>query len=109
MSLCTILMKLWLFYEVYSIVKIIVWKYNFNEELTLDQIQKSSHPQRLIRYHSNHPGKVKQTIYDLPPEAHSYGKKVVNDPEPMKHGKGFLIQWFMVGKKHMRVLNQHQS
>ena len=31
-------------------------------------------------------GKVKQTVYDLPQESHTYGKKVVDDPEPVKHG-----------------------
>ena len=31
-------------------------------------------------------GKVKQTVYDLPGESHTYGKKVNDDPEPVKHG-----------------------
>lgn len=30
-------------------------------------------------------GKVRQTIYDLPGEHHTYGKKVVDDPEPIKY------------------------
>jgi len=30
-------------------------------------------------------GKVKQTIYDLPGQNHAYGKKVKDDPEPIKH------------------------
>ena len=37
-------------------------------------------------------GKVKQTVYDLPHEQHTYGKKVVDDPEPVKHGILFSMQ-----------------
>jgi hypothetical protein len=28
---------------------------------------------------------VKQTVYDLPGDTHAYGKKVVDDPEPIKY------------------------
>jgi hypothetical protein len=31
-------------------------------------------------------GKAKPSNYDLPGENHTYGKKVLDDPEPMKHG-----------------------
>lgn len=30
-------------------------------------------------------GKVKQTTYDLPGDHHTYGKKIVDDPEPIKY------------------------
>ena len=30
-------------------------------------------------------GKVRQTTYDLPGDKHTYGKKVVDDPEPIKY------------------------
>lgn len=30
-------------------------------------------------------GKVRQTVYDLPGESHAYGKKVQDDPEPIKY------------------------
>lgn len=32
-------------------------------------------------------GKVRETTYDLPGANHSYGKKVIDDPEPIKDGK----------------------
>jgi hypothetical protein len=30
---------------------------------------------------------VKPSIYDLPEKNHTYGKKVQDDPEPVKYGK----------------------
>ena len=32
-----------------------------------------------------HLGKVKLTTFDLPPNNHTYGKKVLDDPEPFKY------------------------
>ena len=32
-------------------------------------------------------GKGKPSVYDLPSNNHTYGKKVVDDPEPVKYGK----------------------
>jgi hypothetical protein len=31
-------------------------------------------------------GKAKPSTYDLPGENHTYGKKVLDDPEPVKYG-----------------------
>ena len=50
-------------------------------------------------------GKVKQTVYDLPAEHHTYGKKVVDDPEPIKHGILLLSQLCMAGKKPILLIN----
>ena len=36
-------------------------------------------------------GQVRQTTYDLPTEGHTYGKKVKDDPEPVKDGTKMLI------------------
>jgi hypothetical protein len=36
-------------------------------------------------------GKVKLSVYDLPNQKHTYGKKVVDDPEPIKYGINQLI------------------
>lgn len=33
---------------------------------------------------------MRQTTYDLPEQSHTYGKKVVDDPEPIKTGTDFL-------------------
>jgi dTDP-4-dehydrorhamnose 3,5-epimerase-like enzyme len=30
-------------------------------------------------------GKVRQTVYDLPEQNHTYGKKVKDDPDPIKY------------------------
>ena len=50
-------------------------------------------------------GKVKQTVYDLPGEHHTYGKKVVDDPEPIKHGILVLRQLCTAGKMLILLIN----
>lgn len=47
-------------------------------------------------------GKTKLSIYDLPAENHTYGKKVVDDPEPMKYGKAknkFSGEWMEISTR----------
>ena len=34
----------------------------------------------------SHIGKAKPSTFDLPKDNHTYGKKVLDDPEPMKYG-----------------------
>lgn len=42
---------------------------------------------------------MRQTVYDLPHESHTYGKKVVDDPEPIKYGTVSITQLLTTGKK----------
>ena len=39
------------------------------------------------------------TVYDLPGDKHTYGKKVTDDPEPIKYGILWMIQSLMDGVK----------
>lgn len=51
-------------------------------------------------------GKTKPSTFDLPPASHTYGKKVVDDPEPMKHGKIGVMQWSTGGSSPKTVPNR---
>lgn len=48
-------------------------------------------------------GKVRETIYDLPAENHAYGKKVKDDPEPIKY---VVNGWQTVGESPDPPLKQ---
>ena len=60
-----------------------------------EQLMKYKNPVLL----KDEDGKTKPSTFDLPPDSHTYGKKVVDDPEPVKHGIQQNSQLSMGGRR----------